>query len=115
MVFAVCVSRAVLSVMSARAVRGDEDGKRGGFDEHHGWHDADWWHDHHPGWLWQHHPEWAEHHHEWRLEDGDWDDHHNWRDRDWWFDHHPKWVNKHHPRWKPWHDDWEDHHHGRGD
>jgi len=111
-VFAVVSIAAVLAALPARA---DEHGKRGDYDEHHGWHDADWWHDHHPGWLWQHHPEWAEHHREWRLKDGDWDDHHNWRDRDWWFDQHPQWVKKHHPHWKPWHDDWEDHHHGHGD
>src|SRR5712692_3561222 len=35
MVFAVCVSRAVLSVMSARAAR-RRTRKRGGFDGHHG-------------------------------------------------------------------------------
>ncbi len=73
-VFAVASIAAVLAALPARA---DEHSKRGDYDEHHGWHDADWWHDHHPGWLWQHHPEWAEHHREWRLADGDWDDHHH--------------------------------------
>ena len=42
-VFAVASIAAVLAALPARA---DEHGKRGDYDEHQGWHDADWWHDH---------------------------------------------------------------------
>ena len=33
----------------------------GDFDDHHEWHDRDWWHDHHPDWVDQHHPDWYKH------------------------------------------------------
>jgi hypothetical protein len=37
----------------------------GAYDEHHDWHEADWWHEHNPGWMNKNHPEWAHEHPEW--------------------------------------------------
>ena len=77
----------------------------GDWDEHHAWHNSDWWHDNHPGWVYRHHPEWAETHNDWRRSDGDWDDHHAWHNRSWWYENRPDWVREHHHDWTRWHDD----------
>jgi len=77
----------------------------GDWDEHHAWHNSDWWHDNHPGWVYRHHPEWAESHNDWRRSDGDWDDHHAWHNRSWWYENRPDWVREHHHDWTRWHDD----------
>lgn len=50
----------------------------GDYDNHHAWHDADWWHQHDPDWVTKHHPEWVEHHPEWKNEQL----HHHDHDRD---------------------------------
>lgn len=31
-------------------------------DEHHSWHDRDWWVSNHRDWVGEHHHEWLEHH-----------------------------------------------------
>ena len=38
---------------------------RGDYDEHHAWHERDWWVSNRPNWVHDHHPEWlAKEHHE---------------------------------------------------
>jgi len=32
--------------------------ERGDFDEHHDWHDRDWWKSHDPKWAHEHHHDW---------------------------------------------------------
>ena len=84
----------------------------GDYDEHHEWHEADWWHQHDPGWMYKHHPEWAENHPDWHGEhDGEYDEHHEWHDRDWWAANHPDWVEKHHPNWSQAHVEAHEEHH----
>jgi hypothetical protein len=34
----------------------------GDYDDHHAWHDRDWWVSHDRGWVQSHHHEWLEHH-----------------------------------------------------
>jgi hypothetical protein len=34
----------------------------GDYDEHHVWHDRDWWVGHHHAWVEQHHRNWLTHH-----------------------------------------------------
>jgi hypothetical protein len=72
--------------------------RMGAYDNHHQWHDADWWHDNHPDWVHQNHPEWNESHPGW-MKEGSYDDEHRWHDRDWWEQNHPDWVKEHHPHW----------------
>lgn len=72
-------------------VHADEHPGGGAYDEHHNWHNQEWWEDHHPDWVKQHHPEWAN--------NGDWDSKHQWHDRDWWKSHDHNWAQHHHPEW----------------
>jgi len=69
----------------------DEHRGLGDYDQHHEWHDADWWREKQPDWVRKHHSDW--------LANGDWDTHHHWHDRDWWKAHDPKWAHEHHSDW----------------
>src|SRR5271169_5642700 len=40
-------------------------GGEGDWDDHHQWHESNWWHSSDPNWVNQHHPEWAHNHPEW--------------------------------------------------
>ncbi len=68
---------ALAALFAAAPVVAHAEHHDGDSDEHHAWHNSDWWHDNHPGWVYRHHPEWAETHNDWRRTDGDWDDHHD--------------------------------------
>ncbi len=105
MVLALVATVAVVGAAPARVAHAQPYGHQGwgAYDEHHRWHDANWWHVHRPGWVWQYHPEWVQHYPQWRLTDGDYDNHHHWHDRNWWYKHDPRWVEAHHPQWQPWH------------
>ncbi|HUY27487.1 MAG TPA: hypothetical protein VMV27_08720 [Candidatus Binataceae bacterium] len=73
------------------AQRGDGD-----YDEHHNWHNSQWWQQNNPGWWRQHHPEWAQNHPHW-YNDGDYDAQHNWHNTQWWQQNHPDQWNQWHP------------------
>jgi hypothetical protein len=111
---ALILAAAFLALIPTRALHADEHHRLGDWDDHHHWHDADWWHEYHPQWIWEHHPEWARHYPAWYRSDGDWDDHHHWHDRDWWYEHDAAWVNKHHPQWHPWGGEYGPHGHEGG-
>jgi len=96
---------ALAALFAAAPVVAHAEHHDGDWDEHHAWHNSDWWHDNHPGWVYRHHPEWAETHNDWRRSDGDWDDHHAWHNRSWWYENRPDWVREHHHDWTRWHDD----------
>jgi hypothetical protein len=89
MLVAMAVSVGFLSVFPR--VHADEHHGIGDYDQHHEWHDADWWRDHEPKWVQTHHPDW--------LTNGDWDKNHHWHNRTWWKAHDPKWVHEHHHDW----------------
>ena len=36
----------------------------GDYDEHHAWHDRDWWVQNNHPWVVQHHPDWVAHEHD---------------------------------------------------
>jgi hypothetical protein len=36
-------------------------GRVGDYDDHHAWHDRDWWVEHDHPWVQQHHPGWLQH------------------------------------------------------
>lgn len=86
----VFVMAAVALAFSAMPVlaHADEHHGIGDYDQHHTWHDGQWWARHHPAWVQQHHPEW-----------GDFDEHHHWHDRWWWVKNHRDWVEQHHHDW----------------
>lgn len=74
--------------------------EQGMWDKRGGWHDADWWRDHHPDWMYENHEDWVEAHPQWHgPNDGDWDDQHHWHPRHWWVQEHREWVKNHHPNW----------------
>jgi hypothetical protein len=122
LLFAVTFCTAAIFIITAtRAPLGSSDSDRfGQYDSHHVWHDAEYWHSHHPDWVYRYHPEWAVEHEEWWRIDherhpdwfrnpfwqahpvwryGDYDRSHIWRSYRWWHEHNPEWLYAHHPEW----------------
>jgi len=64
MILVMAATVGVLASVPVRAAHAEEHRGWGDYDDHHAWHDRDWWvRNNHP-WVQQHHPEWTRHEHE---------------------------------------------------
>ena len=93
----------------------------GAYDEHHNWHDRNWWMKNRRDWVQQNQPGWirppapaygAAYGHPPYGQPavvGDYDDKHQWHDRNWWVANKRQWVQQHHPDWVQHHDHDHDH------
>jgi hypothetical protein len=82
------------------------NGVWGAYDEHHQWHNEDWWRQNNPAWVQQYHPDWAANHPAYannnpayNPDQSAWDAHRHSGARQWSDEHHPDWVKKNHPNW----------------